>query len=460
MQTELLEKNNVSAKFAVEVPAEEVDKAYDGIVRSLARQIKVPGFRPGKAPRGIVEKQVGKDAIAQEVRDALVERYVGPALQELELQAIHVEPHAHEPVEGQAYRFEVSVDLYPEVNLPDVRNIVIDTAAEPLTDEIVNDTIEKIRSENATLVPVERPAQAGDTVEIETVQEGEPSGSTMPIDLETVGPELGDQLVGTSIGDEVTLSFGAPPPQTAEGENATDEVVENKIHVIIRDVREKDKPGIDDDFAKTLGFESWQETEAQIRKSLQAQLEQQAFSEQREEFVEKLVAESDFDIPRSLTDRRKRQLLTNLSEQLSEEGTTLEAYLGDLEAAGERDAFDNELSERAESDVKRDLVLEKLLEQRGTRVSDEELERALTYMAQQQRTNVAALKRQLGQQGTENYRFLLARDQTVREVVRELLGKDDAGNEDAGNEDVSAEGASEQAADDASSEEGGGERGA
>ncbi|MDZ7704128.1 MAG: trigger factor [Trueperaceae bacterium] len=430
MQTELLEKNNVSAKFAVEIPAEEVDKAYDGIVRSLARQIKVPGFRPGRAPRGIVETQVGKDAIAQEVRDALVERYVGPAVQELELQAIHVEPHAHEPVEGQNYRFEVSVDLYPEVTLPDIQNIVIDTAAEPLTDEIVNDTIEKLRSEHATLVPVERPAQAGDTVEIEAVHDGEPSGSTMPIDLEAVSPELGDQLVGKSIGDEVTLSFSAPPPQTAEGDEAAEEIPENKIHVIIRDVREKDKPSADDDFAKTLGLESWQETEEQIRKSLQAQFAQQAFSEQREEFVEKLVAESDFDIPRSLTERRKRQLLTNLSEQLREEGTTVEAYLGDLEAAGERDAFDKELSERAENDVKRDLVLEKLLEQRGTQVSDEELERALTYMAQQQRTNVAALKRQLGQQGTENYRFLLARDQTVREVVRELLGMDDADEAD------------------------------
>ncbi len=480
MQTELLEKTNVNAKFAVDIPADEVNKAYDAIVRSLARQVKVPGFRPGKAPRGMIESQVGKDTIAQEVRDALVDRYVAQAIQELELQPIHVSPHAHEPVEGQDYRFEVNVDLYPEITLPNIQDIVIDASAETLTDAMVGETIENLRRENATMIPVERPAQAGDVVEIETLHDGEPSGSTMPIDLEAVSADFGDQLVGKSIDDQVALVLKGPQPEEAPvaevdaegaeaaeseassdagndagvgedadaGDDADDDAPQDvTLQVVIRDIREKDKPDADDDFAKTLGFDSWDEAEAQIRKSLQAQLDQQAFAEQREEFVEKLIAESNFDVPPSLIERRQRQLLSNLAEQLQQEGMTLEDYIEDMEAQGTREEFHQELVERAENDVKRDLVQEKLLEQRGTTVNDEELERALTYMAQQQRTNVAALKRQLGTQGLENYRFLIARDQAVRETVRELLGYDQQDDEETPEtEGAKSEGAESESA--------------
>ena len=465
MQTEILEQQDVSAKFKVEVPAEEVNKAYGTILRSLARQVKVPGFRPGKAPRGVIEARVGKDAVAQEVRDALVETYYPQAAQELELNPVSANFHAHEPVEGEDYTFEVEVELYPEVNLPKIEDIVIDTEGVPVTDEMVAETIENLQSENATLVPVERPAEAGDYLTVESL--GETAGSTMPIDLERVGDSLAEQFYGKSIGDEVALKLDVPTPpemeegeveeisaegetseevaeenaeevaaasdqdseegssEVAEGEDADEEVKElTVLNVVIRDIKAKEKPEPDDEFAQTLGFDTWEDAEAQIRRSLQAQMDQEIFSEQQEEFIGKLVEETELSLPQSLVNRRKRNLLENLAQDLQGRGMDMQTYLQSLEEDDKRQEFEDELDEAATTGVKRDLVLEKLLEVRGTQVTTEELDAALTYMAQRQQSSAAKLRQELGREGVENYRFLLARDKAVRESVRELLGED------------------------------------
>ena len=459
MQTEILERQDVSAKFKVEVPAEEVNKAYSTIFRSLARQVKVSGFRPGKAPRGVIEAKVGKDAVAQEVRDALVETYYPQAAQELDLNPVNAHFHAHEPVEGEAYAFEVEVELYPEVKLPNIQDIVIDSSGERVTNEMVAETVENLQSENATLVPVERPAKAGDYLTVESL--GETAGSTMPIDLERVGESLAEQFYGKSIGDEVALKLDVPTPPEAEEDVAADEEVEaaegsgeevageqevetaedttsgedtseedinelTVLNVVIRDIKAKEKPEPDDEFAQTLGFDTWDEAEAQIRKSLQAQLDQETFSEQQEEFIGKLVEESELGVPQSLVNRRKRNLLENLAQDLQGRGMNMQSYLESLEADDKRQEFEDELEEAAVGGVKRDLVLEKLLEVRGAQVTTEELDAALTYMAQRQQSSAAKLRQELGREGVENYRFLLARDKAVRETVRELLGEDEA----------------------------------
>jgi trigger factor len=429
MQTQLLEKEAVRAKFSVSVPATEVDRAFDKTLRTLARQVKVPGFRPGKAPRGVLLKRIGEDALAQEVRDELLETYYPQALRELKLTPLHAHFQAHEPKEGEDYRFEVEVELLPEVTLPPLDEIVIDSEVPPLTEAMVEASIERLRFDHATLIPVERPAQAGDVVTIETLdkESGTPTGSTMPIDLERVSPELGDQLVGRSIGDELELVLG---PSAAGDEGDESEGGEpTRIKVIVRDVQEREKPEPGDEFAKTLGFDSWDEVDAQVRKSIEVQLEREGFAAQREEFIDKLVAQSTLELPKVLIENRKRQLLGNLQRELDERGHTLKAYMRDLEHKGEREAFERELQEAAERDVRRDLVLEKLVELRGTTLSDDVFNEALQQLAAQQRVEVARLKRELGEVGLKNYRFLLTRNKAVREALHERLAQQRAAGE-------------------------------
>jgi trigger factor len=470
MQTQILERDAHRAKFKVSVPAEAVTATYERVLRDLARQVRVPGFRPGRAPRGVIEARVGKDAVAQEVRDALVRSHLPKAVRELSLTPIAQRVHAHEPVEGEGYSFEVDVELYPEVTLPELSEIVIDTEKPPLTEEMVQEAIENLRRQHATLVPVERPAEAGDHLVLEMASGEE--GSTLPIDLDTVSPTFAEQFYGKAIGDEVEVRLAQPDGADTgeagtgdagtgdtgtgdtgtegaglEAENLangsqkapiTDEEARSDadaassetpqaaapptLRVVIRDIKAKELPGRDDEFAQTLGFTTWAEVEARVRETLSAQLEQEAFSAQQEEFTEKLTLESNPHAPESLKERRKAVLLQNLARDLEGRGISMKAYLDKLDQEQKRAEFEAELEEAAERAVKRDLVLEKLLETRGTTLSEAEFEAAIAYMAQQQGRTPTKLRQELGEQGLANYRFLLARDKAVRESLRDLLG--------------------------------------
>ena len=451
MQTQIIERDAGRAKIKIEVPADDVTKTYQQVLSSISRQIRVPGFRPGKAPRGVIETRVGKDAIAQEVRDALVQTYFPQAVEELSLTPVSQHIHAHEPTDGEDYSFEAEVELYPDFELPDVTQIVLDTEQEPVTDELLQENIEALRNQNATLIPVERPAEAGDYLLVETVSEDGGEGSSIPVDLENVAPELAEQFLGKGVGDEIELRLSeddedtnedvvAEPEALTDADIAVDAVVDaavaeaetevapepvaepTTLRVVVKDVKDKELPELDDEFAQTLGLETWAEVEAQLRANLELQLAQDALSAQQEEFTEKLLVETNVSVPPSLKTRRKSSLLQNLARELETQGATLQGYLENLDAEeSKRAEFDQELDEAAENAVKRDLVLERLLEQRGTTMPNEEFDAALAYTAQRQNSTPQALRQELGESGLANYRFLLTRDKAVRETVQELL---------------------------------------
>ena len=424
MEAKLKDRQSVEATVEVTVPAADVDKAYERVLRQLARQVKVPGFRPGKAPKGVLIKRIGQEALEGEVREELIERSYPEAMKQFELSPLHAHVHGGNPNEGEDFTFELHVDLYPEIELPDVSEIVIDSEGRKVDDEMVEQTVKRLQSENATMVPVDRPVQPGDYLLVETVsaeqEEGEEAAaaSTMPIDLEEVGDELAAQLIGKSVDEVVKLELAGAQPEEAEESEAAERPT---LDIRIKDVKEKEKPAADDEFAKTLGFENWQETEARIRDSLQAQLDQEAFEEQRDEFVDKLIASSTFELPGSLVQRRRIDLLENLTEDLKRRGLTLEKYIEQLDANDGREGFEKELQEAAEKGVRRDLVLERLLEERGTTISDAEFEASLRQLAMQQGMDLERLRRERGEEWMRNYRFLITRDRALREAVEERL---------------------------------------
>jgi trigger factor len=446
MEAKLKDRQSVEATVEVTVPAAEVDQAYERVLRQLSRQVRVPGFRPGKAPRGVLVRRVGKEALEGEVREELIESSYAKALKQFELAPVHAHVHGGSPNEGQDFTFELHVDLYPDVDLGALDEIVVDSAGRQVDEEMVSSTVARLQSDNAAMVPVDRPVEAGDYLLVETVAAGESEGgSTMPIDLESVGEELASQLIGRSAGDLVTLRLAEPSAvdeavaeetATVADADAVEAAAEEAdepaaaprepaapptLEVRIKDVKAKEKPEADDEFAKTLGFETWQETLDRVRESLQAQLDQQAFEEQRDEFVEKLIAGTSFELPRSLVQRRRADMLENLAADLRRRGLTIEEYVERLEQEGGREEFERELQESAEKGVRRDLVLEQLLEQRGTRLSDAEFEASLRQLAIQQGMDVDKLRRERGEEWLRNYRFLLTRDRALNEAVQERL---------------------------------------
>jgi len=419
MESTLKDKQSVTATVNVTVDREAVDAAFERVIRSYAKHVKVPGFRPGKAPRGVVVKRVGEDAIAEEAREAVIEASYPSAIREHDLNAVHAHAHGDNPREGEPFEYELHVELYPEFDIPDASSIVIDTEIEPVTDEQVQSTVENLRREHATQVPVDRAVEAGDVVLIETVGENDErrEGTAMPIDLDTVNANLGDQLLGKTIGDVFDLQL--EDPHVHEGES---EPRAASTRIYVADVKAKELPEADDAFAATMGFESWNDVLDAIRKTLEDQAKDRGREAQREEFVEKLMAGTEVDLPPYLVNRRKGNLLESLARDLQRQGMDMESYLSKLEADGKREEFETELQESAERGVKRDLVLERLLEVHPAEVTDEEYDEAVRYMASREGKDVATFRREYGQEWLDNYRFLLMRDKALRNAVEALVG--------------------------------------
>lgn len=469
MQARIVNKQAVEATIEVMIPAQEVNATFDKMVQSIARQVRVPGFRPGKAPRNIIIQQIGEDALRQEVRDNLVEQNYPKAIKELNLTAINAHLHnLKEPKENEDFAFEVHVDLYPEFKLPNYKDIVIDTPKQEMSDDMLQDAIDNLQREYATLIPVERAVEENDYVVLEMGREG----SRLPIDLERAGEQIRSQLVGKTMGEELELDLVEPQEEpdeldkledamaeamdaldeaaaeadamtaevehvhaeesaeasedgSSESEDATSDDTNNplKLKVKIADIKAKEKPATDDEFAKTLGMESWAQVEERLRQNIQADLANKTFDAQRSEFIDKLMEETNVELPKYLIERRKHMLVHDLEHELEHNKMTLDEYYKQLDEKGEREKFEAELEESAETRVKRDLVLEQLLEERGTKISNTEFESALNFMAAREGKNVRAFKKDMGDTWLENYRFLLTRDKAVREVVRELVGE-------------------------------------
>lgn len=421
MEARVVEKQGVSVTVNVRVHADTVDAAFERVLTSLSRTVKVPGFRPGKAPRGVLEKRVGEEVLAQEVRDALVDESYPDAMKELELFPIDAHFHADGAVRGQEFEYTVHADVYPDVELPDLASIKLDTQATVVSDADVDEAIKRLGLENATLVPVERPVEDNDWLLVGHVTGDEQAdeASTFPIHLDRAGDELKGQLLGKSIGDIVDVSL----TDTNVEDEAGNPVVSNlKLRVV--DVKGKELPADDDELGMQLGFTTGAELRERVRESLEADARRSTQEARRDEVVNKLVAGSKLDLPASLVRRRQRTLLQDVVQDLSQQGVTLQRYLDRLEERGKREEFEKELTESAENGVRRDLVLERLMEVRGTDVTDVEYQAAIKTLAESRGVDVGRLERDMGADYLANYRFFMRRDKALREFIAELSGEE------------------------------------
>lgn len=426
METRLVEHEGITASIKVTATAAEVDNMFDTVLKELGRELRIPGFRPGKAPAGIVEKRYGAHAVQHEVRDALVDEVYEAAIKEHNFTPVHASIDAGHPERGSDFEFLINLELYPEIVLPPTSDLTITTEQQAVTEDDINAVVDDMRRENAVHVPVDRPVQKDDWVLIENLSDvvptetdeesdEEPTANTFPVDLEVAGEELRDGLIGANIGDTVDVVLTDTADLDEDG-NPTKRTLKIKVH----DVKEKDKPEPGDEFATDLGMENWEAVITRIRETLEQRAEFEARDKQRDELIEQLVSAADLDLPESLVNRRKQNLLEDLVNDLKQQGLTFEEYLARLDEQDNREEFEQELDEAARAGVRRDLVLEQVLEERGTELSNEEFATALTHLAQQRRSTPARLLKELGDEWAANYRFLLRRDKALDELLAEL----------------------------------------
>jgi trigger factor len=391
-------------KLRVEVPEDALAPALKQVYNRFARDIKVPGFRKGKVPRQLIDARVGPEVIREEALRAALPDFYREALKAEELEAIA--PPDIEVVEfeaGAPLVFEATVDVRPEITLPDLPKINIDSPPSEVTDADIDEQLERLRDRFAELESASRDARRGDFVLIDLngSRNDQPvPGASAPDYLYEVGsrsgpPKLDDELEGARAG--AILKFTDTVPGEALGEPGQ-EKVDVSFTVLVKEVKVKKLPPLDDDFAKTVGeFDTLDELKEDLRGRLQEVKINTVEEELRGLVLRAIVDASDLEAPEKLVEGEFNHRMEHIEEDLKQAGLTLDQYgqtIDSTELEIRRD-----VREEAARSVKAELLLEEVARTREIEVTQEDLGLQIAYMAARSGVEPKELAEQLVSQG-------------------------------------------------------------
>jgi trigger factor len=373
---------NCQVELTIEVDEERVEQELRRVARRLSKRRRIPGFRPGRAPYDVVLRHFGKDALYQEVLEDL-----GQTVFEEALEQESIEPFAQAElmdVQFEPMVLKMVVPVEPIVELGDYRQLRLIPPEVSVSDEEVETALERIQAQHGQWQPVERPAQLDDQVivDIESTVEGEvvfsnqeralllKAESSYPV------PGFNEQIVGMVIGQD--REFDLTYPENLANEKLAGKESHFKVH--LHDLKELMLPELDDDLAKTLGVETFDELKAEVRKSLQAEAGREAESHFTSEVLTAMVERARIEFPPVLLERELDSLLEEQDRVLrQQEGLTLDNWLEINKKSKEE--YRDELHPRAAERLKRGLALGKVVELEGITAEEEEIEAQIERMS-------------------------------------------------------------------------------
>jgi len=380
---EILEREGWRVRLRDVVPAGEVEAAYRSLLSEYKTKVRVPGFRPGRVPDRVLEARLGKEALLAELKERLLENRLPQVFQELELEPIAVRKVEGDPALGEDYSYEAELEIYPEVKLPDWKAFALEVEEPQVGDDAVEAVLAELRRRYAEVLPKEGPAEAGDLVILIA-----PDGEEVEVDLDRAYEAVQKALLGRAAGEELELPLvgkdGEPTGRTAS--------------VKVKEVKEVRLPELDDEFAKTLGYETLAEAREKIKEDLLARAQAEAKERKKELFLERLAEGIEVEIPPSLLEDEERALWQEIAEDLAKQGVPLKDYLKSL-SPEKFEELKESVKARALKRVRRGLALEKLTEELGTKLEDEEWQAYLGELARAYNLPVGELERALGQDG-------------------------------------------------------------
>jgi len=375
----------------IEVPAEVVDATYDRVLNRLASRAKIEGFRPGRAPRALIEARIGAAALREEVVETMVPDVMRQALERESIDPI--DPPDVEVLElerGRPARLKATVSVMPAVTLADTATLKVEPPdhSHEVDDDLLERRLEELREPMAEITPVEREVRVADIavidIEVEVdgvVVESETRKATEAEVKEGVLlPELVAVLPGTFVDEtrEAKVSF---PPDYGNADLAGKDAT---IRVTVRGVKEKVLPQLDDALAKSM-TNGKQETAEAYRAAVREELEESAKAvtrmEREQAVVKALVDASTVDVPQALVDRELTYELESLERTLNRQGLKLDRYLQYLGRT--IDQWMGDRRPEAESRLKTDLVLAEFARREGLEPSEEETGKFLEEQAEQ-----------------------------------------------------------------------------
>lgn len=413
--TELKSHENNIAKFDLNFTADEFKDAINKVYKKNKSRIRVDGFRKGKVPKRIIENIYGKDIFYSEAIELMFPKAYREAIDELELEVID-QPSVDfdEANEGEPLTLQVEVETKPHPELGDYSSLEIEKVDSEVKDEEVENEIKKQQEENARIKPVEdRAAKDKDIVDIDFVGrvEGEEfeGGKDQNYELElgsnTFVPGFEDQIIGKNKGETFDVKVTFPEDYQAvdlKGKAATFEVTLNEI-------KEKELPEIDDEFAKDISeFDTIDELKANIKEKLQEEKKTQAERIIENEAIEALIEKSNVEAPKAMVETQIDREMQNLTGQLQQYGLTVEQYANIM---GGIDKLREQFRLQAENRVKADLVVDEVALKENIEVSDEEIEQEIKDAAQAQHVDDL-------EKFTEAFKKNISKDFVIENVKR------------------------------------------
>ncbi len=361
-----------TAVLEIEVPEERVAKAVAQGLARLSQRARIPGFRPGKAPRVVVERYVGREAVYEEALDRLLPEAYREAVQAVGIRPIS-QPRFDDAriEEGKPLRLVARVEVEPEVRLGDYRNLRIPFEEPAVPDEEVEKTLAALRARYAQLLPKQGPAARGDFVLVKVLDAPESEqrfAKEKELMLEVGGEEtpeeLSQALAGRTAGEEVEWAGESGP-----------------VRVRVVDVRVRELPALDDAFAQTVSeHQTLEELRAELRARLHGQAQARARTEYEERVLAAVVEAAEVDLPETLVHAEVHDLLDDLSAELRKRGLSWERY---LQLAGKTaEQLHEDFRPRAERRVRTRLVLDAVARAEGLEPSEEEVAQAVQNLAE------------------------------------------------------------------------------
>ncbi|MDQ3855933.1 MAG: trigger factor, partial [Chloroflexota bacterium] len=382
VQTERLPGHR--ARLEIEVEQQRIDREMDRAYKRLANRVSIPGFRRGKAPRVLVERALGTEAILDEASREFIPDAIADAVEQEQLEPV-AEPDDLDIVSIEPFTFKVTVPLVPTVTLGDYRSVIAERRPVEVTDEQVEEVISELREAKSSWVAPDpaRPAREGDQLivdideYVEDDKEGEQRDLRVVLGNGNLIEELESQLPGVEEGQDYTFTATLSdehPDEDLRGKPA-------RFEVKVKSVRERVLPELDDAFAQSArpGVASVAELRERVRRDLEREARQAERSRLVEDVIQQMVATSTVELPDVLVEREIDHQVQHMEEYLGQSNISLDQY---LRAAGQtREELRESQRERARERLMRGLVLSEIAKAEHVAVEDADLEREVDRIA-------------------------------------------------------------------------------
>lgn len=420
LQVEKLENN--TAKLTIEVPAEELDKAIQKAYQKNKNRFNIPGFRKGKVPYAMVEKMYGAGVFYEEAANDLIPEAYANAADESELEIVaRPEISVTQIEKGKPFIFEAEVTLKPEVKLGKYKGVKAEKVDVTVTEEDVQAELDKVKEQNARLVAADDKAvEDGDqtTIDFEGFVDGAAfeggKGEDYPL---TIGSHafidtFEEQLIGKKVGEEVEVNVTFPEDYQAKelaGKPAM-------FKVTIKEIKVKEYPELDDDFAQDVSeFDTLEEYKADIKKNLEEKKAQDAEAERESKVIEAIVNEAEMDIPEKMIEAQAQQMVEEFAQNIAMQGISFEQYMQFTGTTA--DQLTEQVRPQAQARVESSLVLEAIVKAENIEATDEEFDKEIADMAERYQMEKEKVEELLSDKDKENLKSDICARKAAKLVV-------------------------------------------